>query len=190
MPASPLTGGKRRIDRVLAPEFVEGLADLTLVDLRARRGEADQEEVDLSYVRRLLQGRLDIVGAELARRTAVSGGDVTGAQVVDSLADVLSEDDRAPARGLGRHRTVEPSRVGDTRRSEESLAADPAYDDPSALTDEELHTAAARLRAEEQAVSGQRVQVQEVLDALSAEVTERYRSGAASVDTLLTGGAS
>jgi len=184
VPASPLTGGKRRIDRVLAADFVDGLPTLTLVELRARRQEADQEEVDLSYVRRLLQGRLDILGAELARRAE---GDPTSAAVVDSLAQVLSEDDRAPARGLGRHRTVEPSRIGDTRRSEESLAADPAFDEPASLSDSELHDAARLLRTEEQAVSSQRVQVQAVLDVLSGEMTERYRSGSASVDALLPG---
>src|SRR5690349_11449417 len=43
--------------------------DLTLLrlsDLRALRREAQRDEADLSYVRRLLQGRIDILRAELA----------------------------------------------------------------------------------------------------------------------------
>lgn len=180
MPASPVTGGKRRIDRVLAPDFVADLPGLSMEELRARRTEVDQEEVDLSYVRRLLQGRLDIAGAELARR-----GDAASATLVDSLARILSEDDRAPARGLGRHRTVEPSRLGDTRRSEESLAAETGLDDPSELSAEELRQTIGRLVAEEAAVSAQRRQVEDVLDVLSAEVARRYRDGSASVASLL-----
>ncbi|GAA3228945.1 hypothetical protein GCM10020256_41570 [Streptomyces thermocoprophilus] len=42
------------------------------------RRDAQRDEADLSYVRRLLQGRIDILRAELARRgpttvTAVGG---------------------------------------------------------------------------------------------------------------------
>jgi len=180
VPASPQSDGKRRIDRVLAPDFVLGLEGLTMAQLRARRGEADQEEVDLSYVRRLLQGRLDIAGAEVTRR-----GEEGGAGLVASLAAILSEDDRAPAVGLGRHRNLDPSRLGDTRRSEESLAAETGLDEPSSLSGEELRVMVERLLEEEAAVSAQRRQVQDVLDALSAEVTKRYRDGSAVVATLL-----
>ncbi len=182
MPASPVSGGKRRIDRVLDPGFTEGLPSLSLEDLRARRAEADQEEVDVSYVRRMLQGRLDIAGAELERR---GGAHADG--LVESLAAILSEDDRAPAQGLGRHRSVEPSRLGETRRSEESLVAETGLDDPSQLSDEALREVVDRLLAEEAAVSAQRHQVQAVLDALSAEVTARYRDGSATVASLLGG---
>ena len=36
-------GGNRRIDRIRRPEFVEGLAGLSLEDLRARRDECYAE---------------------------------------------------------------------------------------------------------------------------------------------------
>ncbi|MEV0693230.1 hypothetical protein [Streptomyces sp. NPDC050388] len=45
----------------------------SLPDLRALRRDAQRDEADLSYVRRLLQGRIDILRAELARRTPVDG---------------------------------------------------------------------------------------------------------------------
>ena len=57
----PMPGGRRRVDHVLAPEFLEGLSDLPLADLRARRREAEQEEADLSYLRRMLHGRMSII---------------------------------------------------------------------------------------------------------------------------------
>jgi len=180
LPASPLAGGHRRIDRVLDPAFVMNLEDLTMAELRARRADADQEEVDLSYVRRMLQGRVDIAGAELARRRGKGEGDL-----VERLSAVLSQDHREPAQGLGRHRSVEPSRVGETRRSEEAMVAETSLDDPSTLSEAELLDVIDRLREEEASVSVQRRTVQDVLDVLSGEMTRRYRDGRASVAALL-----
>ncbi|MDX6265942.1 MAG: hypothetical protein QOD70_682, partial [Frankiales bacterium] len=95
--------GSRRIDRVLADDYLAGLGDLPLAEVRARRDEAEQEEVDLSYIRRLIQGRMDIVRAELNRREGGAEG-----SLVDNLAHVLADEPRSGARGLGRHATVEP----------------------------------------------------------------------------------
>ncbi|MGW5677617.1 RsiG family protein [Streptomyces sp. NPDC003860] len=44
------------------------LPALRLPELRALRRQSQQDEADLSYVRRLLQGRIDILRAELVRR--------------------------------------------------------------------------------------------------------------------------
>ena len=68
-----MAGGRRRVDRVLAPDYLVGLSQLSLEEVRARRAEAEQEEVDLSYARRLLQGRVDILRAEQDYR-ATDGG--------------------------------------------------------------------------------------------------------------------
>ena len=184
------TGGHRRIDRVLAPEFLSGLESLTLDELRARRQEADQEEVDLSYLRRMLQGRSDIAQAELSRRgTASEGAAGSEAEVVSRLTAALTEEghDRSPAQGLGRHRSVEPSRVGETRRQGESLLATSGMSDPGTLDEAQLGALLAELAGEEQEISATRKQVQGVLDALSAEMTRRYRDGSATVDALLEG---
>ena len=64
----PYPNGRRRIDKVLSEGYADNLADLDLDELRSRRREAEQEEADLSYVRRMLQGRMDILRAELSRR--------------------------------------------------------------------------------------------------------------------------
>jgi hypothetical protein len=63
MSVEVVRGGQRRIDRVLDPGFVAGVGQLDLAELHARREEA--EEADISFLRRLLQGRLDILRAEL-----------------------------------------------------------------------------------------------------------------------------
>lgn len=178
-----LAGGHRRIDRVLGEGYLSGLRELSLSDVRALRDEADQEETDLSYLRRLLQARLDLVEAELARRAA--GGD-TPTDLVAYLTAVLTDaGERAPARGLGRHRLHEPTRQGESRREAEALAADPLLTELPARSEEELDEAAAQLRAQEALISQRRKAVQGVFDAVSSELTRRYRDGEADVATLL-----
>ncbi|MGB8649045.1 MAG: aerial mycelium formation protein [Mycobacteriales bacterium] len=173
--------GTRRIDRVLAEDYLADLQQVSLAEVRALRNEAEQEEVDLSYIRRLVQGRMDIVRAELNRREGGAEGNL-----VDSLAKVLADEPRASARGLGRHATVEPSRVDSHRRYVEALVADVDLTDTGARTTDELHHAMRVLADEEQVLSAKRRQVQAVMDTCQAEITRRYRDGEADVDALLT----
>ena len=177
--------GTRRIDRVLAEDYLAGLAEAPLADVRALRGEAEQEEVDLSYLRRLIQGRLDVLRAELNRREGSGQGDL-----VEGLAQILADEPRSPARGLGRHTSVQPSRVDSHRRYVEALVADVDLSDVSARTPDDLAHAMRVLSEEEQKLSGKRRDVQKVMDACSAEITRRYRDGEADVSALLSEGPS
>ena len=174
--------GTRRIDRVLAEDYLSGLSDAPLADVRALRGDAEQEEVDLSYLRRLIQGRLDVLRAELNRR------DGSGKNLVDDLAGILADEPRSPARGLGRHSSLEPSRVDSHRRYVEALVADVDLSDVSARSVDELAHAMRVLSEEEQKLSAKRRDVQKVMDACSAEITRRYRDGEADVNALLSEG--
>ena len=81
--------------------------------------------------------------------------------------------------------TVEPTRVDVHQRYVESLVADVDLTDTTARTDEELQNALEVFEREERTVSDKRRKVQEVMDALSAEVTRRYRDGEADVSALL-----
>ena len=81
--------GHRRIDRVLSEGYLEGLSSLPLPEVRELRDQAEQEEADLSYLRRMLQGRVDIINAELARRR----GDASdGASIIDQLPRILADE--------------------------------------------------------------------------------------------------
>ena len=177
----PYPNGRRRIDRVLADDFATDLGGLDLDELRRRRREAEQEEADLSYVRRMLQGRMDILRAELARRAG--GGD----KIVEHLSDVLAESARSD-HGLGRFLRVEPSRVDEHRRLVEQVIADVGVSDVEGRSDDDLRDALGRLEEFEHAVSEDRRAVQGVMDALTAEVAARYKSGSANVDDLLAEG--
>jgi hypothetical protein len=172
-------GGRRRIDRVLAADYVLSLGELTLSALRERRDEAAQEETDLSYLRRLLHARIDIVRAEQQRRT--SGGD----SIVDRLATILADNAIGPATGSGRHQQLEPSRAGEHRRQAEALVGDADLSDVVALSDEKLAATLITYAEEELSVSSRRREVQVVMDTINAEIAGRYRSGDASVDDLL-----
>ena len=178
--STPPAGGNRRIDRVLAEDYLAGLQTVPLDELRTLRAEAEQEETDLSYIRRMLQGRMDIIDAELQRR----GGSGDG-KLVDRLASILADEPRAPARGLGRHAVLEPTRADEHRRYVERLVADVDLSDTAARSDDELSRARQVLADEEEKLSAKRREVQKVMDSCSAEITRRYRDGEADVSTLL-----
>lgn len=174
-------GGRRRIDRVLAPDYVTDLARLDLSEVRSRRDDAAQEETDLSYLRRLLHARIDIVKAERKRRA--EGG---SSSVVERLAEILADNavGRAPV-GSGRHQTLEPSRAEAHRRHVEALVSDADLSDVTSLPDERLDLALRTYVAEEASVSQRRREVQQVVDLLNDQIATRYRAGSASVDQLL-----
>jgi hypothetical protein len=175
-------GGQRRIDRVLAEGFLDKLGEISLDELREMRTEAEQEETDLSYLRRLLQGRLDILRAELARRAGGEGS----ASLIDLLPGILADDaGQSAPHGLGRHTATEPYRADMHRRYVEALVADVKFSDPTGHDDESLAQALAVLEREEATVSANRRAVQEVMDKCSAEITRRYRDVDADVADLL-----
>lgn len=173
-------GGRRRLDQVLDPAFLADLARLDDHELRERRDVAQQEEVDLSYVRRLLQGRLDLLDAERAHRAGERPAPGRGAarsdvQLVEELTRALTDDARS-TRGSGRHLTLQPSRVGEHRREAELAVADVRTSGPDQLGDAELVEATSRLRDMERRVSTTRRQVQAVEQRLTDEVTRRLQA--------------
>jgi hypothetical protein len=173
-------GGRRRIDRVLSPDYTSGMEQRALGEVRALRDEAAQEETDLSYLRRVLHARIDIVRAEQRRRR--DGG---SASVVEQLVNILADNAVGPAAGSGRYQTTEPSRAEAHRRHVEALVSDVDLSDVMSLSDTKLDQALGAYTAEEDSVSRRRREVQGVVDRLNAEIARRYREGAASVDDLL-----
>ncbi|MCU1676758.1 MAG: AmfC protein [Frankiales bacterium] len=175
-----LPGGHRRVDRVLADDYLDGLRDVPLPDLRAMRIEAEQEETDVSYLRRMVQGRMDIVEGELARRRGEGSG-----SLVEDLPRILADAPSGGPRGLGRHNVSEPSRADQHRRRLEALIADLQLSDVPTRTDGELDAALTMLREEELLISERRREIQRVVDACHAEVARRYRDGEADVSDAL-----
>jgi hypothetical protein len=72
-------------------EPLPDLGSLTDDDLKKLIGQLEQEEQDVSYRRRLLHGKIDILRAELVVRLRTSGGKSVLDQVdVDRLTDILT----------------------------------------------------------------------------------------------------
>ena len=72
-------------------EPLPDLGSLTDDDLKQLIGQLEQEEQDVSYRRRLLHGKIDILRAELVVRLRASGGkSVLDQMDVDRLTDILT----------------------------------------------------------------------------------------------------
>ena len=170
-PGAAGPAGRRRLDRVLSPAYVADLAALPLRELQIRREEASREETELSFARRLLQGRLDILRAlDEQRRSGAPQGSIVG-----RLTEILA-DDPGPSRTLGQVTVAGPA-LGPRRRLAERLIDDVGLADLDRLDDAALAAAIARLQVAEQAISDLRRQVQGVLEMLAAQIGARYLAG-------------
>jgi hypothetical protein len=176
-----------RIAAILAPGYLDGVTSVTIEEIRARRAACQAVEVSLSYLRRLVQGRLDIVLAEVHRRDEGAPEEDLHS-LVERLPEILSDHVHAP--GNGRLSTF--MAPGDTDLDDELLKQlDDIVDAERlatlpALTDERVRGLVDELTTLERSVSGQRRALHERIDALQEELVRRYRTGEASVDSLLT----
>jgi hypothetical protein len=164
--------GNRRIDRIQSPGYASNLGALSLEEVRERRDECRAELEYLSLLRRLVQGRAEILKAEVERRRSPEDH----GSLIDQLADILApEDGHATSRGAAVHVGLPDEEMTLARRRVERLVADAGISDPSGLTDERLGEAVDRLFTEERAVSAERAKVIEVLDAVQDELKRRYK---------------
>lgn len=173
------------LDDFLDPHLLDGLTGWDLDRVRALRDDAQGIEGGLSYVRRMVQGRLDIVGAELTRRR--QGGDPSDLSgLIAQLPDLLADPERGPGAAPRSPRRLDLAAVPDELAAEldQIVDADALADLPGFDT-EALDKMAARLVDFERWISERRHVVQGVVDTLQAEIARRYREGEATVDGLL-----
>lgn len=177
------------IDVVTSPSFIADLGDRDMDELRAVRSRCQALENSLSYVRRLIQGRVDIVGGELQRRR--DGGDEGNtSELIGRLPDILSEGSRVQG-GPGAVRpphSLEPD-PDVTAQLEARLEELFSTDELGAVstTDEAaLNDVLVALNGLEDEVSDNRRRLHNIIDSVQAEVTRRYTTGEATVDGLLS----
>ena len=148
------------------------------------RAECQQVEAGLSYLRRLVQGRLDIVAAELSRRIeGLEPSDL--ASLVDQLPEILGHNVQAP--GLGRLPTSleMPDNLDQITVELEGILHFTSLTGLVEITDDELRDLVDRLTEYERTVSDRRRALHDHLDALQAEIVRRYKTGEVSVESLL-----
>jgi hypothetical protein len=78
-------------------EALPDLASLSDSDLKALIKQLEAEENDISYRRRLLHGKLDILRAELVARLQKMGEGELGQVDLDRLTDILAGKAPPPA---------------------------------------------------------------------------------------------
>jgi hypothetical protein len=170
--------------RVTSPEYLAQLTSRPIEDVRAMRAECQAFENAMSYVRRLAQGRLDIVAAELERRRG--GGDPADlSTLVAALPGILADRPRgvAPVRAPSE---VSVERLADSMVARlDTIVGAGNLTDLSAHDDGDLVAMREALSDVEGSLSADRRALHDVIDALQAELTRRYRTGEASVDSLL-----
>jgi hypothetical protein len=175
-----------RLERVLAGDYASGLEDLSIDEVRTRRHECQEIEVGLSYARRLVQGRLDIIHAELERRQS-GGGRSDASQLVDRLKGGEMLGDQARPAGNGRLPTMmAPDQASDEFSGEMDEIADPqSLATLPELSDDVIGKLADRLTTLERSLSERRRSVFDRIDAFQAEIVRRYKTGSANPDELL-----
>ncbi|GAA1981012.1 ABC transporter substrate-binding protein [Kitasatospora viridis] len=161
------------------------LAGLGLAELRTVRRDALEQEADLSYLRRLLQGRVDILRAELDRRTLELRPVPPPAETLLHRLPQILADSPSHVRQSARHVTLGTPRGEQYQEQADALMGDVRLADLAAHASAELLAALDRLTAHEREVSGRRSGLQRTADWCSAEITRRYREGEARVEDLL-----
>lgn len=175
-----MSDDRRRIDQIVHEDFVADLGSLSVDVLRERRRMCDDVENELSYYRRMLHGRMDLLLFELRRRRGEEKR-----SLIEALPEILS-DSASGSDSSGRRTKVAIPDLPDHRRRriDEVLEADfltrIAFVEESELLEIQL-----ALVETESDISVQRHAVQAAFDLVQAELTNRYREGLANFDELL-----
>ncbi len=154
-------------------------ASLTLPELRSLRTDLQNEEDAVSFVRRLAQGRLDVVREEKQKRGAGKSLDAQPEQLAAVFGQQQGGGSARPPRDTevpAHHpRLAELTALCDTFH----------FADFAELSLGELDALVVALEAFEMVQSTDRKSLFGQIDALSAELVARYKNGGANINSLL-----
>ncbi len=176
---------RRRIDRVQDEDFLGGIDALSDNDVRDRRAMCGDLDVELSYYRRMLHGRMDLIAFEMRRRAGEEEQ-----SLIEALPRILAEGAYTASPGLpSRQLSIEVPNIPSQghRVVDKALDSDFVARLPS-LEESELGDIQRFLQEVEAEVSRQRRTVHDALDSLQEELIRRYRDGSADPDDLLSSG--
>ncbi len=167
-----MTDRRRRIDLVLEPEYLADLDKIDLEELKRRRDTAEDVEAQVSYYRRLLHGRMDLLAFEMRRR---SGEEKRS--LIEALPEILASGMVMGGEPSPRYiETMPPIPSTTGRRLIDRIMDDGVLTQLPELDDDEVAEAIDRLGEVETQLSGQRRQLHAVIDAIQQEIVARYRS--------------
>lgn len=166
---------RRRLDQVLDPDYVADLDDRSLEELRALRSVAVDVENELSYYRRLLYGRKDLVEFEMRRRS----GD-EDRTLIESLVDILTDpspkDGGEEGRGTRRIVTDLPPLPDVGKRDIDDVIGDGVLTRLDEAGEEELQASIDAYEKMAKEINEQRRAAQRVIDHLGDVIAERFRA--------------
>lgn len=167
--------GRRRLDRIQAEGYGDDVTALPIDDLRERREDCLAEREFLSYLRRLLQGRLEILRDEQERRASGAGPDER--PIEERLAAIFAQE-TSQGSSRGEHLVVElpEAEMTNARRRLEVVMSEAAFSDPGAMSDDALASVISSLEAEEREVSDLRRIVMDLHDVFRDEFKVRMRA--------------
>ncbi len=172
------------LETLLADDALADIGTRPIAELRSFRYDAGRVEGDVSMVRRVAQGRLDIIGHEVQRRA----GDADPGLLEDllyDLPDILADpsESRAPS---GRAVEInEPGPVAATLGTRLDAVISPReLSGVGELDDDRLVEAFKRVEAMEHELSDLRRRLHDRIDAVQNEIGRRYRDGEASIEGL------
>lgn len=163
--------------------FTTGLEDLPIDDLRSRRVMCDDLDTELSYYRRMVHGRIDLLDFELRRR---SGAETRS--LIEALPEILADSPSGrTSNPLDRELSLDlPELAGAGKREVDQALSDGFLAHLPSIDTDELHNIREVLTETEQVVSTQRRAVYDAHDIITAEITRRYRDGTTSADEFLS----
>ena len=168
-PAEP----QRRLDRVLDPAYLAGMADADTEQLHEMKTECVELETEASFVRRLAQARIDILEAETRRRA--EGGSL--ADLIANLSQILADPGPRPGPAQAHlPQRLAPSPDIRWTRGLETLVGDATLARLPDLSDEELADVRHQLVDLEAEVSSVRKSLHEVLHRLERELAQRIQA--------------
>jgi len=169
--------GRRRYEAIAEPSYVEDLNGRSLEDLRSLRDECRDVENEISFERRLCHGRIDILRAEMERRSGHQDQDLLSRlpEILGS-AELRSEDTPLPSRAPN---LSIPRNADIHRRRVEEIAGEQTMTRLNQLQGDEIKEIMANLADHERNLSARRRKLHEVMDIIQAEIVRRYTSGEA-----------
>jgi hypothetical protein len=163
-----------RIRQLLDPEYLSSLDSRMLDDLRAMRSRCSEFELTVSYDRRMVQARMEILDAERERRARGGGLE----ELVADLPRILgAEPGRASISSTRVASAQTPSIELHWPDGRETLIADSTLANLPELSDAELDATVERLRAFERELSEVRHALHGVIDQLDHEIASRQVAG-------------
>ena len=170
------------VERVLREDYLGDLTARSLEEIRAMRAQCREIEDKVSYRRRIIQGRLDIVASDLRRRAeGGSPGDLR--TLVEQLPDILS--DKVRGSGPGRLPTGLSAPEEDITADIDATVGPDTVGSLPDLPDEAVAELARTIGELEREVSDVRRGLFSRIDALNGELARRYGNGEADPGAIL-----